>query len=89
MIRPVFDWKLKYSYSGKVEHALIYTSNYRGFEIVKEIMAKKRFGNFVNEKIIFYESTSKPVFLELSKLLVFVRNKARYKKKLRQNVNMH
>lgn len=70
---PILDWQLKYSYSGKVEHALIYTVKYNKFELVKEIATKKKHGKFSDEKIIYYEATKKPVFKDLKSLLDFIK----------------
>ena len=70
---PILDWKLKYSYSGKVEHALIYTVKYGNFELVKEIASKKKCGKFSDEKIIYYESTKKPIFTDFQSLLNFIK----------------
>ena len=68
------QFKLEYSYAGQSEHCLIYTTEYNGFEIVKEIATKKKYGKFSNEKVIYYCSTLKPVFDTLNELLIFLQN---------------
>jgi hypothetical protein len=75
------QWNLKYSYAGKEEHALIYTSQYNGWEIVREISTKKKYGKFAEQKTIFYASELKPIFSTVKDLFDYLKNTKRLENK--------
>lgn len=62
-------WKLKYSFAGKEEHALIYTQELKGFELVAEVHTPIKYSKFGEQKTIYYESKQKPIFKTLDELL--------------------